>query len=106
MILEGENPATTSPATISYNNLAADAIISYNNLAVRQQISYNNLAAAQQHTFKVRAVDTTYLKEMSTPTSFNWTILTPPPPQSTANQQAGLNVHTNTQQNQESKNYW
>jgi hypothetical protein len=48
--------ATTSPATISYNN--------------------RSLAAGQQHTFEVRAMDTQGNVD-SAPASFTWTILTP-----------------------------
>jgi hypothetical protein len=89
----GTNPIAGFQCTLDGSSFSS---CSTNNPAT---ISYNNLAVGQ-HTFAVRAVDTQGNVD-PTPASFTWTILTPSSPQSTANQQAGLNVHTNTQQKQE-----
>ncbi len=70
--------ATTSPATISQNNLATG-----------------------QHTFAVRAVDTQGNVD-PTPATFSWTIITPNQATHTT-MTSGLQVGTNTHQKQECK---
>ncbi|MGA9153958.1 MAG: hypothetical protein WBZ36_25545, partial [Candidatus Nitrosopolaris sp.] len=71
--------ATTNPATISYNNLAAG-----------------------QHTFIVRAVDTRGNSDPN-PATFSWTVLTPTQATHTTITSSQLHVGTNANQRQECK---
>jgi hypothetical protein len=71
--------ATTNPATIGYNNLAAG-----------------------QHTFIVKVVDTQGNSDPN-PVTFSWTVLTPTQATHTTINSAQLHVRTNTAQKQECK---